>query len=262
MKYRIFTILILIFSLFKSQKSFDVIYEADYKLTYKDQNTPNAYAQEAAFALLINNKESYYKNMNKYVSDSLKFEKKLSENTDFNAHLKYFTPFNENIGVTSGKIYVTLTIADKDFKYEEQNDFKWKLHNEFKKIDKFKCQKATITNYGRLWTAYFTNEIPLPFGPYKFNKLPGLIIQISDERGDYNFQLYSFKRRKYVCKSANMNVTAVPVSKEKIFDYRRKEIADQNQFNNITNDSETLKLLRKKSIERSKSYNPIELEIY
>ncbi len=33
--------------------------------------------QEAAFALLINGKESYVKSMNKYIGDSFKLEKKL-----------------------------------------------------------------------------------------------------------------------------------------------------------------------------------------
>ncbi|WP_375180722.1 hypothetical protein [Chryseobacterium sp.] len=71
-----------------SQTSFSVVYEADYKLQYKLLNSPNAKVEEAAFALLINEKESYFKNMNKYVGDSLRFEKKLDENK---SNGKYFT---------------------------------------------------------------------------------------------------------------------------------------------------------------------------
>lgn len=242
-----------------SQTSFNVIYEADYKLQYKMLNGKDATIQEAGFALLINEKESYFKNMNKYVGDSLRYENKLDDNK---SNGKYFTPFRENIGTTDGKIYVTAPISNKNFKYEETNDIDWKLVNEYKKIGNYKCQKAIAKKYGRTWIAYFTKDIPFPFGPYKFNKLPGLILEVYDEKNDYHYTLYKFGKRKYVCKSANMNTGAVLVEKSRIFDYQRKEIADQNQFNDYIEDKETLNMLRKKTAERAKQYNPIELSLY
>ncbi|RQO40832.1 hypothetical protein DBR39_07815 [Chryseobacterium sp. KBW03] len=242
-----------------SQISFNVIYEADYKLQYKMLNIQNAKLEEAAFALLINEKESYFKNMNKYVGDSLRYEKRLDENS---SNGKYFTPFRENIGTTNGKIYVTAPISNKNFKYEETNDIDWKLVNEYKTIGKYKVQKATSKKYGRTWIAWFAKDIPFPFGPYKFNKLPGLIVEVYDDDNEYHYTLYKFGKRKYVCKSANMNTDAKLVEKSKIFDYQRKEIGDQNQFNEVIEDKETLNMLRKKSSERAKQYNPIELSIY
>jgi hypothetical protein len=57
-----------------------------------------------------------------------------------------------------------------------------------------------------------------------------------------------------------MNTEGVKlVDKSKIFDYQRKEVADQNQFNDYIEDKETLNMLRKKSAERAKQFNPIEL---
>ncbi|KAB1232790.1 GLPGLI family protein [Chryseobacterium viscerum] len=242
-----------------SQTSFNVVYEADYKLQYKMLNIQNAKLEEAAFALLINEKESYFKNMNKYVGDSLRYEKRLDENS---SNGKYFTPFRENIGTTNGKIYVTAPISNKNFKYEESNDIDWKLINEYKTIGRYKVQKATSKKYGRNWIAWFAKDIPFPFGPYKFNKLPGLIVEVYDDNNEYHYTLYKFGKRKYVCTSANMNTDAKFVEKSKIFDYQRKEIADQNQFNEVIEDKEMLNMLRKKSSERAKQYNPIELSIY
>ncbi|WBX98215.1 GLPGLI family protein [Chryseobacterium gambrini] len=240
-----------------SQISFNVVYEADYKLQYRLLNTPDAKIEEAAFALLINEKESYFKNMNKYIGDSLRFEKKLDDNK---SNGKYFTFFRENIGTTDGKIYVTAPISNKNFRYEETNDIVWKLENEKKKIGRYTCQKATTKKYGRTWTAWFAKEIPFPFGPYKFNKLPGLILEVYDDKNDYHYTLYKFGKRKYLCKSANMNTEGVKlVDKSKIFDYQRKEVADQNQFNDYIEDKETLNMLRKKSAEKAKQFNPIEL---
>ena len=59
-----------------------------------------------------------------------------------------------------------------------------------------------------------------------------------------------------------MNTGATFVEKSRIFDYQRKEIADQNQFNDYIEDKETLNMLRKKTAERAKQYNNIELTIY
>lgn len=59
-----------------------------------------------------------------------------------------------------------------------------------------------------------------------------------------------------------MNTGATLVDKARIFDYQRKEIADQNQFNDYIEDKETLNMLRKKSSERAKQYNNIEISSY
>ncbi len=259
---KLYYTLILVFfvALIKAQIGFDVVYEADYKLTYKDQ-TVNAVTQEDAFALLINEKESYYKNMKKYIEDSLKFEKKLNDKSDFRLGMKYATDFSEYIGTTSGKLYVTVPVSNKAFKYEEVNNIDWWLSNESKNIGKYKCQKAVCKRYGRTWIAWFTKEIPFPFGPYKFNKLPGLILEVYDDKKDYVFSMYSFRKRKYFAKSANMEAKATPVKKSKIFDYQRKEIADPNTYNKLVTDAETLRFLMKKAQERAKNYNPIELSI-
>lgn len=87
MKTKYLFILLLIISKASAQIGFNVEYEADYKSVYKNQ-TKNSSIQEAAFALLINKKESYFKNMNKYIQDSLSFEKKINENPSINDLLK------------------------------------------------------------------------------------------------------------------------------------------------------------------------------
>lgn len=71
--------IILLFNLFIvtfffCQKKFDVVYEADYKLNYKLSKSSN-YKKTTTFALLINENSSFFKNMNKYIADSLEVEK-------------------------------------------------------------------------------------------------------------------------------------------------------------------------------------------
>lgn len=76
------------------------------------------------------------------------------------------------------------------YRYKEKiEDLDWQVTEEMDSIGGFECQKALLEYGGRLWTAYFTPEIDIHDGPYKFTGLPGLIIKISDETDSWEFNL-------------------------------------------------------------------------
>lgn len=60
----------------------------------------------------------------------------------------------------------------------------------------YECRKATTEFAGRQYTAWFTPEIPLPFGPYKFGSLPGLILKIEDGERQFVWEAVGFQRTK------------------------------------------------------------------
>ncbi|MFP3835658.1 GLPGLI family protein, partial [Chryseobacterium sp. SIMBA_028] len=64
--------------------------------------------------------------------------------------------------------------------YKEPIIKNWKLIDETKIINTITCKKAEVTFKGRNWTAWYSTDIPFPYGPYKFSGLPGLIIKITD----------------------------------------------------------------------------------
>lgn len=74
----------------------------------------------------------------------------------------------------------------------------WKLQKETKKIGGFNCHKATTKFRGRGYTAWYTNEIPLPYGPWKLQGLPGLILEAYDTNQDI---YYYFKSIEYPTKN-------------------------------------------------------------
>ncbi len=65
----------------------------------------------------------------------------------------------------------------------------WKLTNESKKVKDLTLQKATAHYGGREWTAWFAKEISVQEGPYKFYGLPGLIVELYDDKNNYKFEL-------------------------------------------------------------------------
>jgi len=66
--------------------------------------------------------------------------------------------------------------------------FKWELEsNEEKKIGDYICKKATTTFRGRNYIAWYTLDFTTYFGPWKFNGLPGLIMEVYDETNRHHW---------------------------------------------------------------------------
>ena len=83
--------------------------------------------------------------------------------------------------IESSLIYYNEYIPHKDSAYQVYDsipDFNWEITDETKTILGFICKKATAKFRGSNISAYFTEEIPIPFGPWKFDGLPGLILKV------------------------------------------------------------------------------------
>jgi len=71
---------------------------------------------------------------------------------------------------------------DSGFQYVKDKtiNIPWDIQEETKMIGIYKVQKATAHFRGRDYTAWFTSQIPLPYGPWKLVGLPGLILEAYD----------------------------------------------------------------------------------
>lgn len=70
----------------------------------------------------------------------------------------------------------------------------WKIEDDTTTILGYASQKATCHYRGRDWVAWFTAEIPISEGPWKFYGLPGLITKIHDTKNHYSFELTGFQK--------------------------------------------------------------------
>lgn len=137
------------------------------------------------------------------------------------------------------KYYPDLTTAYIDgiekhyYGYKEKLNFNWNIFNDKQIIEGYNCQKAMTTFGGREWTAWFTQEIPFPDGPYKFSGLPGLIIKIEDKDSDYvwtlkgNKKINDYKEFSYaetLYHKGDLNITFIEKQKfEKTFEKYKKD---------------------------------------
>lgn len=88
----------------------------------------------------------------------------------------------------TGKFTTTDKIATDWFLVEELIPTQeWTMTEETKEILGYRCKSAKCSFRGRDYTAYYTEEIPVADGPWKFGGLPGFIMEVHDVYNHYSF---------------------------------------------------------------------------
>jgi GLPGLI family protein len=75
-------------------------------------------------------------------------------------------------------------LFNTDYEYSEPiPEFSWTFKDSTEEVLGYKCRIAETTFRGRSYVVYFTEDIPVKSGPWKFNGLPGLIMKVTDDKG-------------------------------------------------------------------------------
>ena len=278
------TFLLIIFSLvfssaFAQNKEIEdqIKYKAIYELTYAPDSTDINELKTEDFNLFLGNKVSIFASRGRTMSDSLKMNLQGRDigSMNFEERAKRTKTEFESViykGFPEEKISYSYKILRDNLRYEEDlNQFSWEILPENKLIEGYQAQKATTTFAGRNYIAWFTSEIPISEGPYKFNGLPGLILKISDVQNHYNYKLKSFEKFKNPA-SVELKVSHFIKSDKKeilesIKEYKLDPFAVVERNNtpekNITfgfQPGEKEKLLHENKEKLEKRNNPIELD--
>jgi len=72
----------------------------------------------------------------------------------------------------------------------------WTIDKDTIRIGGYLCKKATTTFRGRHYTAWYTEQIPISDGPWKFWGLPGLILKVRDDKNEYEFTCAAIEKPK------------------------------------------------------------------
>lgn len=87
----------------------------------------------------------------------------------------------------------------------------WELTEESKVILDFNCQKAIGKFKNRLYTVWYTPEIPYADGPWKFSGLPGLILEVENQ--DKTFIIEATEIALSPHNTSLHNLTNIPIKK-------------------------------------------------
>lgn len=181
---KIFSLLIIIFftSVFSQNKSFI------YQLKFKPNPTKDSIEKESFILDVVDGKSMFRTLKDKQADSTSMVTKRLSFMT---TSFKDFKSVSKNLKTNEIKKFVNN--FQKLFSIKIEEELVWKIDKETKDISSMKTQKAFTSYGGRNWTAWFTNEIPLQEGPYVFQGLPGIIVEISDDKNDYVFSLVQIR---------------------------------------------------------------------
>ena len=176
-------------------------YKATYQLEYQEDSTDQSSIKSETVVLYLGEGHSRYSSLGKAVKDSLEANldpsnksmvefyriRSLTPHTNFD--YKIFKNYHRN------NLILVETIFKDQLKYQQDlKTIDWEIQQETKEVLGHKVQKATGSFAGRNYVAWFAPQLPFSDGPYKFDGLPGLIMEISDLQDHYYFSLTAFEK--------------------------------------------------------------------
>lgn len=161
-------------------------YRVDYQMTYKMDSTKDETIKKKMILDVKDDISKFY-SYNLYHIDSLGTNQIRKKASDYD-----FAVIKNNKDKTIEKYFV-IGLDRYSFK-ENAPKFDWKITEEVRKIHDVTCQKAKLNYKGRNWEAWFAKDIPFQEGPYIFNSLPGLIIDMRDSGNNYIFIMTELRK--------------------------------------------------------------------
>lgn len=273
---KLFFLLVMTNSLYAQNPSVSKInkkarqYKVTYLLSYQPNKSNSENLETEKMYLYLADGVSKFASAGQIMKDSLLADRNKSRKRSSASLMKLRSQIPETKfdyivykGIPENKISLTQSIFKDKFKYEVDKDlFQWEIHPETKSYKSYKVQKATAEFAGRNYTAWFTSEIPIPDGPYKFNGLPGLIVKIADEKDQYTFELIEVEKLK--------NTVRIKIPEKDFIETDKKELAQliqedkENPMRGVESAGVSISFSKKQKRElretRMKRNNPIELE--
>lgn len=126
------------------------------------------------------------------------------------------------IGYPDGELSSFDKVAPNRFFYTEPlPDFKWELSDDTLNVSGYLCQKAVGEYAGRTWTAWYSEDVPASFGPWKLRGLPGMILKAEDSGGIFSFTCVGLMLREASIKYFSKNGYTV-TGRNKFVSHRNK----------------------------------------
>lgn len=172
-----------------------------YEYKYIIDSTAKDKLETEMMLLDISPKGSKFYSKNRFESDSLmraSIEKQTKGgNTDVNLvgfQSKGKIRYSIEKAYPDYSVNFFTTLGSDEYMIQDSRSQNWKILPGKEKTGNFMAQKATCNFAGRNWIAWFTTELPIQDGPYKFHGLPGLIVKLEDSAHTHSFELKGIKK--------------------------------------------------------------------
>ncbi|KMQ67599.1 hypothetical protein ACM39_12100 [Chryseobacterium sp. FH2] len=241
MKKNIFLYFLLIYGFYFGQNKINVDSSyiiCKYHTVFLTDTADITTKKEEIMTLQIGKNTSLFKSDQKYIADSLR-EKAVDEglknvvgnNIIIDGRKIPKANFFQEVYIKDGKVRIYDKVFDFVYEFEPVNKMQWALLNETKVISNYNCKKATGIYGNRKWVAWYTDEITISEGPYNFKGLPGLIVEIYDEKDFYHFTLNYLKKSKTPINIPDFSIqTTFAKFDEKRKDFRENPLPYVNQI--------------------------------
>lgn len=176
-----------------------------YLYIYQEDSSSIYRVKSDEMALYIGSLYSKFEHSGAFYKDSLMRHYSQHDNQDVAFNIIWSKTSNISTGGHFTKYKViksnndnTVTIAEKmvrgpKLQVSEPLELTWNIMaNSDTIISNYKCKKATTFYGDRHYEAWYTIEIPISDGPYKFKGLPGLIVKLQDSQLHHIFELNQF----------------------------------------------------------------------
>jgi GLPGLI family protein len=181
-----------------------VQYIVTYSLKYQEDSLNPNFKMHEDMLLLVGKKVSMFQSYNLFIGDSMFRTIKTQEafqrivNDPVNPLPRVRIQYQIIKNNSKDLITTYDHIIGGSFRYDEAlSSFNWHLGSGYSNFHGYNIQNASCSFGGRNWEAWFSPDIPIVDGPYKFTGLPGLILKLSDEDNHYEFEFVSLQRPNY-----------------------------------------------------------------
>jgi GLPGLI family protein len=140
------------------------------------------------------------KSLTIFYNDTIKRKNDFDEEGNFNLNIEG----SDKIGKKVYKNLKEKTIVFRDFYSKDGKlipciveeslpNFEWIFDTKEKKIGSYLCKSAKLKFRGREYYVWYSTQIPISHGPWKFYGLPGLIMEVKSKDSKISFVLNKIK---------------------------------------------------------------------
>lgn len=148
------------------------------------------------------------------------------------------------MGIVGESIFFYFNQSDKFFEFSSAIPYYYRVEHKLPLVDwhlskdtttfySMKCKKARGRLGGRNYTVLYTEELPYPYGPWKLNGLPGMILYAIDDKNEVEYKIDSIFRLSGVHSESDflsLSGYHVPTSEKKLKKIRKQYLADPVAF--------------------------------